>query len=76
MLEGICPRCGLHHQGRALNRRRNRMCLKCGSPLEVRKGSARVTTLIESGPVGYSISSEPDHWEQMRQKVTSFMSRN
>ena len=77
-LEGICPKCGLHYHGWALNTQRNQLCIKCGSALEIRKDGV----LIRSGfypfkADEYKVGSDQDNWEDLRDKnLLFYLTRN
>jgi len=42
MLEGICPKCGNHHVGWALQLERYQACAKCGTGLDIYEGGKLV----------------------------------
>jgi hypothetical protein len=72
-LEGICPKCGLHYNGWALNWERNHMCVKCGSTLEIRKDGF----LISRGfsPLRaekYECGAYQDNWGDLSDKNLLF----
>ncbi len=75
-LVGICPKCKRRHYGPALTRQRNQMCVKCGSVLDIRKDGILVRRVNLSGVRDYKIDLKIDIWEQMRQRVNFFLSRN
>jgi hypothetical protein len=72
-MEGICPQCGLHYFGWALNTEHNQMCVKCGSALEIRMNDI----VIRSGHTCFKaeqhkFGSDQDHWEDLRNKNLLF----
>jgi hypothetical protein len=75
-VEGICPRCKCRHYGPALNQRRNQLCVKCGSALLMKRDGIHVPRGNLPVAREYKINLKIDVWEQMRQKVTFFLSRN
>jgi hypothetical protein len=75
-LEGICPKCKRRHYGPALMSQRNQMCVKCGSVLDMRRDGILVRRVNTTGARDYKIDLKIDVWEQMRQKVNFFLSRN
>jgi len=42
MLEGKCPKCGIHHYGWALLNPRYQTCPKCGSGLEILEDGRKI----------------------------------
>jgi hypothetical protein len=75
-LEGICPKCQRRHYGPALNQHRNQLCVKCGSVLVIKRDGIQVRRINLPATRDYKINLKIDIWEQMRQKVTFFLSRN
>ena len=47
-IEGICPKCGLHYFGWALNNPMAQRCGKCGSTLEIKKDNVTITSVTSS----------------------------
>jgi hypothetical protein len=63
-LEGVCPRCGLGYYGWALDNELNRFCVKCGSPLEIRRDGVHIVSGSSAFKVEkYKVSSEQDDWK-------------
>lgn len=47
-LEGICPKCGAHYFGWALNKPSDRKCEKCGAALDVYKDGIHISSTQSS----------------------------
>jgi NADH pyrophosphatase NudC (nudix superfamily) len=55
--EAVCPKCGGHYYGWALNAERYRLCGKCGIPMEVKRDGVPV-------PAGSSTTGPKESKEQ------------
>ncbi len=77
-LEAICPKCQTQYSGGALKYRRNLVCLKCGSVLEMKPDADLTSAGISFGRAEEGeIVSEPDSWEDILGKtVLFFISKN
>jgi hypothetical protein len=76
MPEGICPNCGCRHRGLGLKIRRNQLCIKCGYPLDMKNAGVLVYKANGFKLPEPKISTETEHWEEMREKVAVYVKWN
>jgi hypothetical protein len=73
MLEGKCSLCGLYYHGKALSTPRNRICVKCGSALDLRKDGIRIINPFAGHKAEkYVVNSDRDQWEDLSSKNLLF----
>ena len=75
--EGICTDCGLHYYGQALETRRNQVCVKCGSALEIRLDDEIIRHSFSDFKAEEYIWSEQYYWEELEdKKLLVYLARN